>query len=1081
MKLILRLFLVETFFLSLKGNYTSCEAVAVTYCVRPVASSAMCPNQTNCQRCETLQYYLMPANVENMNKQKNVTLLFLNGTHTGNCSKQSSSFENKIHLSSQTLAIAGENHHVSVSCLNLEFYEVLYLHTEKLKAIHWKVHFIPSSDSTLHMSSMNLLMSNIGLCGIQYGDARISIQNTTFDSTQLKVDGQLFGTICLRLPDYTEQKNNGYVYRTTASSNKGLVSFTECRFQSGTIVYHMGVNVNMKDCQLIDYQVYAFESNITFSGVSEFTSSSRESALLSFSSTVILSGTVSFFNNTATKGGAMALYSSALKIAEGTTVSFINNTALERGGAIFVDPGFERNLVLMKQTSHSECFYDVLPDSSNYGTVDHTAASCVFNFANNSAKYGGSDIYGASLKIFACFSNCDVPIIDELSVSSDPTRVCLCDDSGEHQCLNNSYIFVDKQVYPGELFTVSVVVVGGDYGPTIGIVHANFLAPSTGVPLPSLTQYMYSQVTNSSETCTQLQYSLHSPHAQEDIVLYLYTTLYTDVQNERDEYCITQDYCAHTTPVYFNITLLPCGPGFTLQGVPPKCDCYHELSKNGVKCKIINGTGYFSWKGSIWMKVEGNDVVYSKRCPFDYCNTKEKQMNDISMNANYQCNFNRAGRLCGGCKDNYSLAIGSSHCIRCTDNNNLALLIFFVAAGFLLVFFIFVLNLTITQGLINGLIFYANIVWTYQGIFFPHNGKVNVVLTFMKTFIAWVNLDFGIESCFFDGLTAVWKTWLQFLFPFYILAIAGLIIVASRCSSRLTNLLGSKAVPVLVTLVLLSYMKLLRVVVSALEFSTVIYTNGSEHSTLFLWSVDGNLTYFGLPHAFLFLAGLATLLFLWLPYVLLLVLVQCLRRLPQGRVLKWVVRFYPVYDAHLAPLKHRHQYWLGVLLLARGFLLMTFASTFGVSDAVNLLLLLIVCVALLFHMTLAQPYLSTAILVLQSSFLINLALLSGFVMLAYTQPTTNETALSIQAVAVGLSTAVAFLQFCFIVIYSVVAPRCSSSYCKIQSHHSTQEDTLNHSDNDQSSMTTVVGSRTVSFRDSILEESQDLLTDEPSY
>ena len=170
----------------------------------------------------------------------------------------------------------------------------------------------------------------------------------------------------------------------------------------------------------------------------------------------------------------------------------------------------------------------------------------------------------------------------------------------------------------------------------------------------------------------------------------------------------------------------------------------------------------------MWVIIEEDALLYSTctHCPFDYCNVTGIAIN-LQDDSDSQCAFNRAGRLCGHCKDNYSLAIGSSHCIHYPNNNNLALLIFFAAAGFLLVFFISAFNLTVTQGTINGLIFYANIVWTFQSIFFPQELVLNPVLTFLKTFIAWVNLDFGIETCFFNGLTAPWKTGLQFIFPFY--------------------------------------------------------------------------------------------------------------------------------------------------------------------------------------------------------------------------------------------------------------------------------------------------------------------------
>ena len=181
------------------------------------------------------------------------------------------------------------------------------------------------------------------------------------------------------------------------------------------------------------------------------------------------------------------------------------------------------------------------------------------------------------------------------------------------------------------------------------------------------------------------------------------------------------------------------------------------------------------------MNIQDKDskIIYDEYCPHNYCKKGGKKI-DLLKNSSSQCDFNRAGRLCGECKDGYSLAIGSSNCIICQTNSNLALIIFFAAVGFLLVFLIGILNITVTQGTINGLIFYANIVWTYKDIVFTQIGSENVVIIlFLKTFIAWVNLDFGIETCFIQGLTAFWKTWLQFIFPLYIWAIAGLIIVVT--------------------------------------------------------------------------------------------------------------------------------------------------------------------------------------------------------------------------------------------------------------------------------------------------------------
>ena len=107
-------------------------------------------------------------------------------------------------------------------------------------------------------------------------------------------------------------------------------------------------------------------------------------------------------------------------------------------------------------------------------------------------------------------------------------------------------------------------------------------------------------------------------------------------------------------------------------------------------------------------KDKNNSILFSKHCPPDHCEQNNKII-DIAGDPDNQCALNHAGILCGSCKVNYSLAIGSFRCIQCSNNSYLTLFVFFAAAGVLLVIFVLLLNLTVTQGLINGLIFYANI------------------------------------------------------------------------------------------------------------------------------------------------------------------------------------------------------------------------------------------------------------------------------------------------------------------------------------------------------------------------------------
>ena len=152
------------------------------------------------------------------------------------------------------------------------------------------------------------------------------------------------------------------------------------------------------------------------------------------------------------------------------------------------------------------------------------------------------------------------------------------------------------------------------------------------------------------------------------------------------------------------------------------------------------------------LKNDNGTVVASEHCLFDYCDKKDT--NVTLRFPDSQCNYNHTGTLCGGCQPGLSLALGRVQCMPCS-NKYLALLIPFALAGPALVFFIKLLDLTISQGTINGLIFYANIVKANEYMYLPQ-GQTNP----LTLFIAWLNLDLGVETCFFHGMTAYTKTWL---------------------------------------------------------------------------------------------------------------------------------------------------------------------------------------------------------------------------------------------------------------------------------------------------------------------------------
>ena len=173
-------------------------------------------------------------------------------------------------------------------------------------------------------------------------------------------------------------------------------------------------------------------------------------------------------------------------------------------------------------------------------------------------------------------------------------------------------------------------------------------------------------------------------------------------------------------------------------------------------------------------------VFYHEHCLPEHCKTSPVYFH--ATNPDAQCANNHSGILCHGCKEGYSIAVGSSKCLKCT-HAYLALIPVFILAGILLVVFLIVLNLTVATGTINGLVFYANIVQASQGSF----GVSTYGNRITSVFIAWLNLDFGFETCLYNGLDVYTKTFLQCLLPVYIWVLVAVIIVSSHYSTTMAS------------------------------------------------------------------------------------------------------------------------------------------------------------------------------------------------------------------------------------------------------------------------------------------------------
>ena len=201
---------------------------------------------------------------------------------------------------------------------------------------------------------------------------------------------------------------------------------------------------------------------------------------------------------------------------------------------------------------------------------------------------------------------------------------------------------------------------------------------------------------------------------------------------------------------------------------------------------------------------------------------------DLSINSSL-CLYNREGILCGNFSTNYSVVFGSTECKQCS-NWWLWTLVLYGVAGPLLIYLLFALRLTLTTGTFNGIIFYvqaANV--GILDMLSVYNGKMEVVRKISIVLLSILNLGLGFPLCFYNGMTELWKAGLSLLFPLYLLTIVVVLIILSRYFLWLSNKIADSSVQVLVTVVHLSFGRLLGSIINVFTPAKVFTSKQTYH------------------------------------------------------------------------------------------------------------------------------------------------------------------------------------------------------------------------------------------------------------
>ena len=537
---------------------------------------------------------------------------------------------------------------------------------------------------------------------------------------------------------------------------------------------------------------------------------------------VKLKGLSLFKNNRADNGGAIYVEQETnVNIDRNAAVKFIANTANLNGGAIYVD----------LDCSHHTVGYYVIINTFRGGSNNAT-------FVNNSAKIAGNSIY----------FNVPRPYIFRSSICMINTNI-----HNYQSILHVPCQFNYSQLVNGKMMNISCeldyTVLNGTGAPIVTSPHELrlYFPFSDGYNISStsdrnvyfirnnilgreikFTGAVFDHFEKPTEP-TQFNIQLHCLQNEECFVYTLtndnhilthsidnLTILNFNFKGKRIDIThinltvtiMSLVYSLNNINATLIVELVPCidHSGYTYSEQSQTCVCYHD----NVKCFDDSNEikrGY--WFGSIANKAT------TSLCPNHYCKfIYRKQTNEgyfeLPKAVNAQCNDHRVGRACGECSSGYTLSYDSTDCIsvdRCGTGWTVLVItltclywIVVVASVFSLMYFRYQISL----GYLYGLIYYYSMV----GILLNNNPYVSdgafQFASILSSF-AQLSPQFLGKLCLVKGLSGIDQLFIHYAHALGVSLLLLLIVVATRCSARISLFVSRCIIRVICLLILLSY------------------------------------------------------------------------------------------------------------------------------------------------------------------------------------------------------------------------------------------------------------------------------------
>ena len=793
------------------------------------------------------------------------------------------------------------------------------------------------------------------------------------------------------------------VYDNTVGYFLIIITFENCKFTGNKVFKGRRNNVTHSGTVMITALLVYFGGKTIFEG-------NLGSALCVVAANVVFKSRsdVTFDGNHGNSGGALALLGMAtMQFSSHSMFLFQNNEAAFVGGAIYwhsIDQHdyfstrtcFLKRRSLKKRSVNSNNVSFVFNNNTAYSEIGHsiyasTLRPCRYSCKNISVDQVG-DIFNLTCIANFTFDNANRQANIATSVSNISLHSTNRLANGTLKATPGIVVQLNARAFDENHNDVTSIAVFQN-----SIIRENESMPTIIKLAPA---YKHSSLSD-----VQL---FGTPHSTGRLL----------VQANRVEGIST----------IINVEMVECPPGFVLSR--EACEC-SDSEYYGIRCTnsraYIIFEGY--WAGYMNTTMANPANLWTAPCALTFCNYTLNKLGDYEVNSfplpelacasmlsEAICSANRTGRICGKCKQNFSVFFKSKEytCHPETFLCDFGIILFVLSELVpLVIFFMTILfaNISFTSGAVNGFILFAQMIDLLHidshKFLTARNTSFSLLVSIFQVIYGFFNLEFfsieRLSFCLWRGATV-----LDILVFKYITTVSAILLIVclvllmrycscwNRCKRCTRQRFNVSMIHGLSAFLVMAYSQSTRVTFDILQPTVLRSGNSTNLGVQYVVGLDGSIEYFSRQHAYYAIPALIFLVVIVIlpPSILLInpLLIKVVALFQSRGFCKTscslyllnkllLVRLKPLFDHFQGCFKDNCRWVAGIYFLYRLVILFVRVASLNLSSFYIFTEFFLV-VFVIFHSS-VQPYQKRWHNILDTLIFGNLAVINGLSMFMY--------------------------------------------------------------------------------------------------